>query len=83
MNPMLKRAAKHAVPHLATLTRGRKKRMLVKAGKWAAGRVMHKRARTSMGTLALRGLGVAVLAVPVGMWLGRKMMAGQETGAAD
>jgi hypothetical protein len=44
---------------------------------------MHKQARTSMGTLALRGLGVAVLAVPVGMWLGRKMMAGQETGAAD
>ena len=46
MNPMLKTAAKHAVPHLATLTRGRKKKMLVKAGKWAAGQMMRKQSRS-------------------------------------
>jgi hypothetical protein len=77
MNPLLKTAAKHAVPHLATLTRGRKKKMLTKAGRWAAGQVMRKQ-RSSMGSMALKGLGAAALAVPVGMWLGRKLMSGDE-----
>ena len=77
MNPMLKSAARHAVPHLATLTRGRKKKMLVKAGRWAAGQMMRKQ-RPSMGAMALRGLGAAAVAVPVGMWLGRKLLNGEE-----
>ena len=80
MNPMFKSAAKHAVPHLATLTRGRKKKMLVKAGRWAAGQVMRKQSRSmgSMGSMALKGLGAAAVAVPVGMWLGRKLLSGDE-----
>ena len=78
MNPLLKTAAKHAVPHLATLTRGRKKRMLARAGKWAAGQVMRKQSRSSMGGMALKGLGAAAIAVPVGMWLGRRLLAGDD-----
>ena len=77
MNPLLKtaarQAAKHAVPQLVSMTRGRKKKMLMKAGKWAAGQVVRKQKR-SMGMLALKGLGVAALAVPVGMWVGRMIM---------
>ena len=77
MNPMLKTAAKHAVPHLASMTRGRKKKMIVKAGRWAAGHMMRKQSR-SMGAMALKGLGAAAVAVPVGMWLGRKLLSGDE-----
>ena len=74
MNPLLKTAARHAVPHLASLTRGRKKKMLVNAGRWAAGQ-MGRKQKVSMGTMALKGLGAAAVAIPVGMWLGRKLLA--------
>ncbi|MBW3629544.1 MAG: hypothetical protein KY464_09620 [Gemmatimonadetes bacterium] len=81
MNPLLKTAAKHALPHLATMTRGRRKKMLMKAGKWAAGQVMRKKSR-SMRSVALKGLGAAAVAVPVGMWLGRKLLSENEAGQA-
>jgi hypothetical protein len=77
MNPLLKTAAKHALPHLADMTRGKKKKMLTKAGKWAAGQVMRKQ-RRSMGAMALTGIGAAALAIPVGMWLGKKLLAGED-----
>jgi hypothetical protein len=80
MNPLLMTAAKHAVPHLATLTRGRKKKMLVKAGRWASSHVM-RRQRHSMAGMALKGLGAAAIAVPVGLWLGRKLLSGAESGS--
>lgn len=79
MNPLLKTAAKHAVPHLASLTRGRKKKMLVKAGRWAAGQVVRKQ-KVSMGAMAFKGLGAAAIAIPVGMWLGRKLLAEDNAG---
>jgi hypothetical protein len=77
MNPLLKTAARHAVPHLASMTRGRKKKMIMKAGRWAAGQMMRKQSR-SMGNMALKGLGAAAIAVPVGMWLGRKLLSGED-----
>jgi hypothetical protein len=82
MNPLLKAAAKHAVPRLASMTRGRRKKMVMNAGKWAAGQVLRRKRRASMGTLALRGLGVAALAVPVGMWIG-KMISERGEAAGD
>jgi hypothetical protein len=83
MNPLLKTAAKHAVPHLATLTRGRKKKMLKHAGKWAANQMLRKQSRSmgSMRSTALMGFGAAAIAVPVGLWLGRKLLAGDESHA--
>ena len=79
MNPLLKTAAKHAIPHLHDLTRGRKKKMIMGAGKWAAGHVMRRQSR-SMGMMALKGFGAAAIAIPVGMWIGRKLLAGDEGG---
>lgn len=81
MNPLLKTAAKHAIPHLASMTRGRRKKMLMKAGRWAAGQVMRKQSR-GMGSLALKGLGAAAVALPVGMWLGRKLLSDDQAGQA-
>jgi hypothetical protein len=78
MNPLLKTAAKHAIPHLHDLTRGRKKKMLKHAGKWAAGQMMRKH-RASMGSMALKGLGAAAIAIPVGMWIGKKLLSGDES----
>ena len=77
MNPLLKTAAKHAIPHLHDLTRGKKKKMLMGASRWAAGHVMRKQ-RRSMGMMALKGFGAAALAIPVGMWIGKKLLAGEE-----
>ena len=78
MNPLLKTAAKHAIPHLHDLTRGRKKKMLKQAGRWAAGHVM-RRQKYSMGMMALKGFGAAAVAIPVGMWIGKKLLAGGES----
>ena len=77
MNPLLKTAAKHAIPHLHELTRGRKKKMLKHAGKWAANHVIRKQ-KASMGSMALKGLGAAANAIPVGMWIGKKLLSGDE-----
>ena len=79
MNPLLKTAARHAIPHLHDLTRGRKKKMLKHAGKWAASQVMRKQ-KASMGSMALKGLGAAAIAIPVGMWIGKKLLEGDAGG---
>ena len=73
MNPTLKNAARMATPHLVALTRGKRKRMIVGAGKWAARQVVRKQKKAAL-RLAFSGLGVAAVAVPVGMWVGRKLM---------
>ena len=73
MNPLLKTAAKHAVPHLASLNSPRNRKMLKQAGRWAAGQVVRKK-KYSMGMAALKGLGVAALAIPVGMWVGKRLL---------
>jgi hypothetical protein len=52
--------------------------MLKHAGKWAAGQMMRKH-RASMGSMALKGLGAAAIAIPVGMWIGKKFLSGDES----
>jgi hypothetical protein len=79
MNPMLMTAARLAAPHLLSMTRGRKRKLATRAGKWASEHVM-RRHRRSVARMALSGLGAAAVAVPVGMWVGRKLM---ERGEAD
>ena len=62
MNKMklLRTATKLAAPHLASMGLGRKKSPL-------------QRVTSGVGGTALKGLGAAAVAVPLGMWLGRRM----------
>ena len=68
---LLKTAAKLATPHLASMVLGKKKstlsRVMDRAGLAPA------RSSAGMGSTALKGLGAAAVAVPVGMWLGRML----------
>ena len=77
MNPTLKNAARIAAPHLLAMTRGKRKRMIVGAGKWAARQVVKKQRKAAV-RMAFRGLGVAAVAVPVGMWVGKKLLERRE-----
>ena len=73
MKPVLMNAARLAVPHVLAMTRGKRKKMIVGAGKWAARQVIRKQRRAA-ARVALTGLGVAVVAVPVGLWVGKKLL---------
>lgn len=71
---LLKTAARLASPHLAGAMLGRKKSPLTRAADWASGHVVRRSAPApSMGSTALKGLGAAAVALPLGMWLGRKL----------
>lgn len=72
MNRVLKAVSYAAAPKLTFAARNPRKAAVAKAGQWALGRVMPSRRRTSYGKMALKGLGAAAVALPVGMWLGRR-----------
>lgn len=74
MNKLLKAASYVAAPKLTFAARNPKKAALVKAGQWAMDRVTPNRRRNTAGRSALKGLGAAAVALPVGLWLGRKVM---------
>jgi hypothetical protein len=71
---LLKGAGYLAAPKLAFALDMPKKAAMAKATTWALGHVTHRRRRSSMGMTAAKGLGAAAVMLPVGMWLGRKMM---------
>lgn len=79
MNKLFKTASYLAAPKLTFAASNPKKAALLKAGKWAAGRVMPSRRRPSYGMMALKGLGAAAVALPIGMWLGRKVLGDRQT----
>lgn len=72
MNRILKLASYAAAPKLTFAARHPKRAAVAKAGKWALDRVTPSRRKPSYGAMALKGLGAAAVALPVGMWLGRK-----------
>lgn len=79
MNPIVKEAARFASPHVLKFANRHKKKAM-HAGRWAAGQVMRRQKRSlSVGAIAFRGLGAAALAVPVGLWVGRKLLGGSES----
>lgn len=45
---------------------------LARAAEWASDRVRPRRKRNVMGITAAKGLGAAALALPIGLWLGRR-----------
>jgi hypothetical protein len=77
---LLKGAGYLAAPKLAFALDMPKKAAMAKATSWALGHVTHRRRRPSMGMTAAKGLGAAAVALPLGMWLGRRMME-RESGA--
>jgi hypothetical protein len=78
MNRLLKTASYIAAPKLTYAARHPRKAALLKAGAWATGLVMSRRSRSSRGMTAMKGLGAAAIALPIGMWMGRRMMNRQE-----
>lgn len=79
---LAKRAVKTAAwvkaPRLMFARRNPRKAALLAATGWVSSRVMpQRRKRTSFGRTAAQGLGAAALAIPVGLWVGRKAMAGE------
>ena len=77
MNRLLRKATRFAVPKLMNGTRKAPSAAMVKAARWAIGRVKPEPPkRTSPATLIARGLGVAAATLPLGLWIG-KMIRGR------
>lgn len=78
---LLKAAVVTAAPRLLARVTGSRRRNdpLTRATNWATGLVGRRRRRTPVGRLALQGLGAAALAVPLGLWVGRKVRGEEET----
>lgn len=72
MKKALKSAAYLTAPKAAFTAMHPRKAAMVKAGKWAMNRVRPQPKRPAYGMMALKGIGAAALALPVGMWLGRR-----------
>lgn len=72
MKRMLRTASYLAAPKAAFAAFNPGKAAVLKAGQWAMGRVRPQPRKPPLGALALKGIGAAALALPVGMWLGRK-----------
>jgi hypothetical protein len=49
-----------------------------KAASWAIDRAMPERKRKSSNRSAITGIAAAVVAVPIGMWLGRRIWSNEE-----
>lgn len=73
---LLKGAGYIAAPKLAFALDMPKKAAMAKATTWALGHVVPRRRRPSHRMTAAKGLGAAALALPVGIWLGRRMGGG-------
>jgi hypothetical protein len=74
MNRLLKTASYIAAPKLTYAARHPRKAALLKAGAWATSHMMPRRNRPSRRMTAIKGLGAAAIALPIGMWVGRRLM---------
>ncbi|HEV2147906.1 MAG TPA: hypothetical protein VGR37_10930 [Longimicrobiaceae bacterium] len=70
---IVKAAAWAAAPKMMFAAKNPRKAALLKATRWAVGRVRPEPKRSLTGRNAAVGLGAAALAVPLGLWLGRKL----------
>lgn len=80
MKKLMKTAAWAAAPKMMFATRNPRKAALLKAAGWAVERVRPAPKRHTGRNLAL-GLGGAMLAVPLGLWLGRSLRGEETTGS--
>lgn len=75
---LLKGAGYAVAPKLSFAANNPGKAAFAKATKWAGRRVLKRKPEPSMGMTALKGLGAAAVAIPVGLWLGRRFLGGSE-----
>jgi hypothetical protein len=74
---ILKGAAWAKAPKLMFARRNPRKAALLAATSWVANRVMPgRRKKTSLTRTAVQGLGAAAVALPLGLWAGRKVLGG-------
>ena len=79
MRKKLAKGAAYAVaPKLSFAALNPKKAAFAKAASWAMDRAMPERRRRSRRSMAMKGIGAAALAVPVGLWLGRRFLGSRE-----
>lgn len=70
---LLKAAGYAAAPKLAFALQHPRKMAMAKAATWAMHRIGPQKRRMSMAGTAARGFGAAAVALPIGMWLGRRV----------
>ncbi|CAN5655805.1 hypothetical protein BH23GEM3_BH23GEM3_13220 [soil metagenome] len=79
MNRLLKTAAWIKAPRLTFAAKNPRKAAFLKATGWVTDRVLpHRRKRTTATRTAVRGLGAAAVAIPLGVWAGRKLRGGRK-----
>lgn len=73
MRKLMKTAAWAAAPKAMFAMKNPKKAALLKAAGWATQRVLPHRRKSHTGRNVALGLGAAALAIPLGLWAGRRM----------
>lgn len=71
---LLKGAGYVAAPKLSFAFHHPRKAAMASVAAWAVNHMTPNRRRHHMRSTATKGLGAAALALPVGLWLGRRMM---------
>ena len=75
---LLQGAGDNAAPKLSFAVHHPRKAAMTSLATWALGHMTHRRHRHTMGSTAAKGLGAAAIALPVGLWLGRRMLGHRE-----
>lgn len=75
---ILKAAGWAAAPKMMFAAKNPRKAALLKATQWAVSRVRPAPRRSHTGRTAAVGLGAAAVAVPLGLWLGRRLRQGDD-----
>lgn len=71
---ILKGAGYLTAPKLSFAAKHPRKAMMAKAATWATSHLTPRRRRShTMGMTAMRGLSAAAVALPVGLWIGRRI----------
>lgn len=79
---LLKAASYAAAPKLAFTLQHPRKMAMAQAATWAMHRISPQKRRSSMAGTAARGFGAAAVALPVGMWLGRRVFRQADAGVS-
>lgn len=84
MKRILRAAAWTAAPKAMFAAKNPRKAAMLKAAGWAAGRIgVPTRKRRSSSRTAVKGLAAAAVALPLGLWLGRRVRRGAATAEAE
>ncbi|MDQ3521560.1 MAG: hypothetical protein M3434_04385 [Gemmatimonadota bacterium] len=71
MHKLLRTATRFSVPALLTIPKNSRRAAMVKAARWAVGKVKPEPKRTPPAIRIAKGLGAAAVTLPLGLWIGR------------